>query len=86
MIGICATQHRLILSNAPFGVRRLDNSIAKERTAMDKGLIAAASQVSKRKRRIAARTGTPTVMTPDQLARLPVHPGDRGDADLAKNR
>jgi len=53
---------------------------------MDKGLIAAASQVSKRKRRIAARTGTPTVMTRDQLARLPVHPGDRGDADLAKNR
>jgi len=39
---------------------------------MDKGLIAAASQVSKRKRRIAARTGTPTVMTRDQLARLPV--------------
>jgi hypothetical protein len=39
---------------------------------MDKGLIAAAPQISKRKRRIAARAGTPTVMTPDQLARLPI--------------
>jgi hypothetical protein len=39
---------------------------------MDKSLIAAAPQTNKRKKRVTMGAGAPRVMTPDQLARLPV--------------